>query len=97
MPFTILHLSKKIANAYERLILQQYSGGSLMVSGEALRKLCTRFSIFPPFLDTLCALGRRSVSLSDTSGSYHCFLDEDNRNLGKQKIGRSCKTHAEKD
>lgn len=70
----------------ERLVLQQYSWGSLMISQEALRKLCTIFSIFPPFLDTLCKFGQRSNTISDTAGSYHCFLTEDNGCLGKPKM-----------
>lgn len=68
------------------LILQQYSWGSLMISEEAIRKLCTRFNVFPPFLDTLCRFGQRNTVASDSIGSYHGLLTEDQNFFGEQEI-----------
>lgn len=68
------------------LILQQYSWGSLMISEEAIRKLCTRFNVFPPFIDILCNFGQRSAGTSDSTGSYHGLLTEDKFNFGKYGI-----------
>lgn len=68
------------------LILQQYAWGSLMISEEAIRKLCTRFNVFPPFLDTLCKFGQRDTGTSDSTGSYHSLLTEDQNFFGKQEV-----------
>ena len=57
-----------------------------MISEEALRKLCTRFNIFPPFLDTLCKFGQRHAGTSDSTGSYHGLLTEDQNFFGKSEI-----------
>lgn len=54
-----------------------------MVSEEAIRKLCTRFSIFPPFIDTLYTFGQRSISSSNTTGTYHGIVTEDAGYFGK--------------
>lgn len=86
--YAILHsavIEKHYLSQYS-LILQQYSLGSLMISEEAIRKLCTRFNIFPPFLDTLCKFGQKHAGTSDSTGSYHGLLTEDQKFFGKSKI-----------
>ena len=57
-----------------------------MISEEAIRKLCTRFNIFPSFLDTLCRFGQRNAEANDSIGGYYGFLTEDQKFFGNQEI-----------
>jgi hypothetical protein len=54
-----------------RLIPQQSSWGRLIVDESCVRKILTRFEVFPPFVDVLRTFGQKTGFEDDSSGAFH--------------------------